>query len=488
MKRRHPSGGSSAGISMAELLEETGSRLDSFRRGFTPGERVRGTVLSVENGYLSLDLGAKLAGFVNVVDLPEDMDLPRPGDELDLVFVEMKEGAARFTGRITAATAAVNESLRMAYDARLPVEGTFEKEVKGGFEVTVCGERAFCPFSQIDLFRDPNRDNAALVGTKSAFLVTEYDPEEHTLVVSRRAVLEKERDDRKAALRAELREGDLREGTVTRLMPFGAFVDLGGVEGLVPLREISWDRKARVEDLLSPGQKVQVAVLSADWENEKFTLSLKSVQADPWDEFIEDFGPGQVVSGTVTRLMSFGAFVQLVPGVEGLIPIGRLGNGRRLSNAAEVLSEGQPIDVKIESVDEERRRISLSPFDERVEALKPGELAVGMTVKGIVEGVRDFGVFVRLSEKKTGLLHVAECDVERGGNVVQRLEAKFAPGSDITVVVKSLDGDRIGLTLPSRIDAARDAEKAEEEIQSYLKRSRHESLGTLGDLFDGLKL
>lgn len=474
---------------MAELLDESSAQLNSFRKGFAPGERVRVTVLDVAAGYVTLDLGAKIAGFVNVVDLPEGQELPKPGDSLDLVFVEMKEGAARFTGKIsTAAGAAVNESLRMAYDTKLPVEGTFEKEVKGGFEVTVCGERAFCPFSQIDLYRSPDRDNAALVGTKATFFVTEYDPEEHTLVVSRRAVLEKERDDRKAALRAELREGDLRDGTVTRIMPFGAFVDLGGVEGLIPLREISWDRNVKPEDILAPGQQVRVAVLSADWENEKFSLSLKSVQTNPWDEFVADFGPGQVVSGTVTKLMDFGAFIQLVPGVEGLIPIGRLGNGRRISHAREALTEGQPIDVKIESIDTERRRISLTPFDERVEALKPGELAIGMTVRGIVEGVREFGVFVRLSEKQTGLLHVGECDIERGGNVVQKLEAKFTPGSDIAVIVKSLDGDRIGLTLPSHYDAEREAEQAEADVQSFLKKGGNKSLGSLESLFDKLSL
>ena len=473
---------------MEELLAESSSQLDTFRKGFAPGERVRGTVLAINEGYLSIDLGAKIAGFVNVVDLPEGMELPRPGDELDLVFVEMKEGAARLTGRISSTAAAVNESLRMAFDAHLPVEGTFEKEVKGGFEVTVCGERAFCPFSQVDLFRDPNRDNAALIGTKAAFFVTEYDPEEHTLVVSHRAVLEKERDDRKAALRAELREGDLRDGTVTRLMPFGAFVDLGGVEGLIPLRELSWDRNVKPEDILTPGQQVRVALLSADWENEKFSLSLKSVQADPWDEFMADFGPGQVVSGTVSKLMPFGAFVRLAPGVEGLLHIGKLGNGRRLTHAREALSEGQPVDVKIESIDEANRKISLALFDERIEALKPGELAIGMTVRGIVEGIRDFGVFVRLSEKQTGLLHIGECDIERGGNPLQKLEAKFAPGSDIKVIVKSLDGDRIGLTLPDRVSAAREAEEDESRVREFIRKGADKSLGSLGDLFDGLNL
>ena len=477
-----------ADVSMEELLGESGSASTSIRRGFQPGERVRGTVLTVGEGYLTVDLGAKIAGFVNIVDLPDDMELPKPGDELDLVFVEMKEGAARLTGKISSAGSAVNESLRMAYASKMPVEGVFEKEVKGGMEVTVCGERAFCPFSQIDLYRDPDRKNDALIGVKTTFFVTEFDPEEHTLVVSRRAVLEKERDDRRAALKAVLREGDLRDGTVTRLMPFGAFVDIGGVEGLVPLREISWDRNVKPEDVLAPGQKVRVAVLAMDWENDRFSLSLKSVQADPWIEFSEDFGPGQYMTGTVVKLMPFGAFVQLQPGIEGLLPIGRIGGGRRISHPREVLSEGQQVDVKIESVDQEQRRISLSLVDARLQALQPGELAVGMTVHGIVEGIRPFGVFVRLSEDKTGLLHIGECDIERGGNPVAKLEAKFEPGTDIEVIVKSLDGDRIGLTLPGKFSAAQAAEEAEASVREYLAKGANDSLGSIGSLFDGLKL
>lgn len=477
-----------ADVSMEELLGESGSVAAPVRQGFHPGERVHGTVLAVGEGYLTVDLGAKVAGFVNVADLPDDMALPKSGDGLDLVFVEMKEGAARLTGKISGAGAAVNESLRMAYTSRMPVEGVFAKEVKGGMEVEVCGERAFCPFSQIDLFRDPDRKNEALVGVKTTFLVVEFNPEEHTLVVSRRAVLEKEREERRTALRATLREGDLRDGVVTRLMPFGAFVDIGGVEGLVPLREISWDRTVKLEDVLSPGQKVRVAVLAMDWENDRFSLSLKSVQADPWVDFAEDFGPGQYLTGTVSKLMPFGAFVQVRPGVEGLIPIARLGGGRRISHPREVLSEGQPVDVKIESLDLESRRLSLSLVDARVQALQPGELAVGMTVHGIVEGIRPFGVFVRLSEDRTGLLHVGECDIERGGNAAAKLEAKFAPGSDIDVIVKSLDGERIGLTLPGKFSAAQAAEEAEADVRDYLKNNAGGPIGSLGSLFDGLKL
>ncbi len=492
MKKRISHAAPLDGPSMADLMAEAGSNVSSLRQDFHPGERVRGTVVAVGPEYLNIDLHSKLEGFVNKLDLDLDKPFPGIGDELDLLVVEMKEGAVHLTAKISSAGSVAEQSIRTAFETKMPVEGTFEKEVNGGFEVTVCGERAFCPFSQVDLYRDPTRNNAALIGTRTTFLVVEFNPEERAFVISRRAILERERDERKAALREEMHEGDLRFGTVTRLMPFGAFVDLGGVEGLIPLKELSWSRDVKPQDILSTGDKVQVAVLSADWENERFTLSLKSMQQDPWIAYTEDFGEGQYVTGTVSRLMPFGAFVRLAPGVEGLLPIGRLGNGRRISHPREVLSEGQPVDVKIESVDLEARRISLSVVDARVQALKPGELAVGLRLTGIVEGARPFGVFVRLSEEKTGLLHISQCDIERGGDPVKKLETKFPPSSEVEVVITELSDDRIGLALASKVQAeavaSAAAEAEEASLKSFFKNQSNDSLGSLGALFGDIKL
>ena len=479
----------SNGISMAELMGDIDAQFETFRRGFAPGEAVQCTVVSVGDENLVLDLNAKFEGFIPRADLDPDSPMPSTGDVLTLYFVSMQDGAARMTQRLSGAGAAVDKSILDAFQARLPLEGTVEKECNGGYEVTLCGQRAFCPYSQIDISR--TREGAeAYIGRKFSFLVVEYDPEEHTLVVSRRALQEAERAARRDELRATLKEGDVREGVVTALMPFGAFVDIGGLEGLVPLKELSWDRTAKLEDILAVGQKVTVAILALNWDDNRFTLSLRAIETDPWTRFLESHGEGDELTVKVTKLMPFGAFAQLAPGVEGLIPISRLGNGRRLNHPREAVKEGDELFVSIESIDPESRRASLKPIDERVRALAPGELAVGATVRGIVESYRDFGVFVRLSESKTGLLHISECDIERGGNPASKLELKFPHGSEILVVVKALDGDRVSLSLPgSKKD---DGGEEDEDIVDLLRRNNDAaskaSFGSFGNLLSGLDL
>jgi small subunit ribosomal protein S1 len=281
----------------------------------------------------------------------------------------------------------------------------------------------------------------------------------------------------------------VRTGTVSRLTEFGIFVDLGGLDGLIPLKELSWQRDVKPEDVAKPGDRVEVLVRETDWERNRVSLSLRGAQGDPWDDVVARHGVGSVLHGKVTRLERFGAFVEIVPGVEGLIPISRLGGGRRIVSAREVVSEGQEIDVQIDSVDAERRRISLKPVDHRVAALKPGELAVGAEVEGLVEGIKEFGVFVRLSEKQTGLLHISETDLPKGGSPAARLERAFPPGGKIRVVVKSLEGERVSLTLPSRWQQQAGGDGAD-DASRYLSQSRPvgSALGSLGDAFSNLNL
>ena len=345
---------------MAALMGEVDASFKGFRKGFNPGEAVKCTVVSVGNEFLILNLNSKLEGIINRVDLNPEAPMPAVGDTLTLYFIAMQEGAARFTAKLSGSGAAVNQSIQSAYASKLPLEGVVEKEVNGGYEVTVGGQRAFCPYSQIDIMR--TRDSAAsYIGQRMTFLVSEYDPEEGAFVVSRRAVLELDREAQRMALIASLNEGDMREGTVTSIMPFGVFVDCGGFEGLIPNKELSWDRTLKAEDIVKVGQKVTVSVISIDWETDRFALSLRAVAKDPWDEFLEEYGVGQFLTAKVTKLMPFGAFAQLAPGVEGLIAISKLGNGRRIMHPREVLKEGETLDVQIEAVDAAQRRISLTP-------------------------------------------------------------------------------------------------------------------------------
>lgn len=473
---------------MAALLEEYEGKADAApTRTLAPGDSVGGVVAAVGPRTVIVDLGAKMQGLIDRAEFEDGVPPPAVGERIDAYFAGMEDGAARLVLRGGADGVSVDESIQTAMAAKLPVEGTFEKEVSGGYEVKVRGQRAFCPFSQVALHR-PREGAPSPVGTTSTFLVMEYDPEARNLVVSHRALEERDQAVRRETLRSSLFEGDVRFGTVTRLMPFGVFVDLGGVEGLIPNSEVSWDRSVKASDVLHEGDGVQVKIRRVDWENDRFTLSLKDVGADPWQEYCEDFSAGSWVTGKVIKLMPFGAFVQLVPGVDGLLPISALGRGRHIVDPGEVVKVGEELDLRIESMDPVARRISLSLVDKRVAALKPGEIAVGARLKGIVESVRDFGVFVRLSEDKTGLLHVSETGVPKGGNNVASLEAKFPVGSELDVVVKGVDGERVSLTLPAAVEAAESAARDEMAVRNALRENREASasggFGNLGSLFD----
>ena len=233
--------------------------------------------------------------------------------------------------------------------------------------MTVAGHRAFCPYSQIAMYR---QEGAAYVGQTLQFIVQEYDPEERNIVVSRRALQERERDRKREELKSNLVEGATCKGKVTRIVDFGFFVDLGGAEGLVPLKEISWRRDVKPEDVVKVGDTVEVLVREIDWERNRISLSLRGAETDPFDLVAERSPAGSNVTAKITRLEPFGAFAELEPGVEGLIPISALGNGRRIARPSEVVEVGQEMVLKVESIDRDRRRISLRPIWEDEEAAK----------------------------------------------------------------------------------------------------------------------
>lgn len=473
--------------SKAEFEAMLNTQLQSYRKGFNPGASLSGVVLRVGDTHVAIDVSAKREGLIDVAELRDATGAVtvKPGDVIQATFIGQADGAFLFTTKTGGTIGGVNRTLSEAYAAGQPLEGVVQAEINGGYEVKIAGHRAFCPYSQINLFR---QEGAVYVGQKFAFRVTEYDPENQNVIVSRRAVLEQEREAMREALQASIEPGQVRTGVVSRLTEFGVFVDLGGIDGLVPLKELAWQRDVKPEDLVKPGDTVQVLVRETDWERGRVSLSLRGAQEDPWDAVVARYPVGSALHGQVTRIERFGAFVQIVPGVEGLIPIGKLGSGRRLMSAREVVSEGQEMDLKVESVDRERRRISLSPIDNRVQALKPGELAPGVEVDGIVEGIKDFGVFVRLSEKQTGLLHISETDLPKGGNPASKLERAFPPGGTIHLVVKSIEGDRISLTIPARWRARLGDGEEDPGARIEEPRKLGGNLGSLGDVFAGLKL
>ena len=328
----------------------------------TPGSKVEATVLKITKEWVFLDTGRKGEG---VLDIKELMDAEgnlsvKVGDKVSAWFISSRNNEMRFTTKIGggAGASAGNAQLEEAYAAGIPVEGVVEKEVKGGFEVKVAGSRAFCPFSQMGLRRVD--DSAALIGKHMSFRISEYAENGRNIVLSHRALLEEELQEQKDALKETLKVGQKVHGTITSLRDFGAFVSIGCVEGLLPISEVAWARVNDVSEVLAVGQELDLVVKGIDWEKDRISFSLKDTLADPWEQAASAFPEGSYQTGKVARLTPFGAFVTLASGVDGLIHISKLGGGKRIQHPKEVLAEGQDVEVKVEGVDREQRRISLS--------------------------------------------------------------------------------------------------------------------------------
>ncbi|MBW1772136.1 MAG: 30S ribosomal protein S1 [Deltaproteobacteria bacterium] len=326
---------------------------------FNPGEKIKAAVITTTKEWVFIDLGGKSEGAIAAEEFIDDEGnaTVKEGDTIEAYFLSSRNNEKLFTTLISG-NAAAKAHLEDVYENRIPVEGLIEKEVKGGFEVKIAGNiRAFCPFSQMG----PHRieDAEPFIGQKMIFKIIEYGENGRNIIVSHRVILEEERQIQKEALRGSLEEGMTVQGDITSVKKFGAFVDIGGIEGLIPISEISWGRVEDTESVLSIGQKVEVAIMKLDWENDKFSFSLKEIQPDPWITMSQRYSEGSTHKGKVARLAQFGAFVTLEPGIDGLMHISELGKSKRIKHPGEVLEQGQTIEVKIGKIDEEARRVSL---------------------------------------------------------------------------------------------------------------------------------
>jgi ribosomal protein S1 len=317
-----------------------------------PGQRT-GKVIGLRGKSLFVDLGGKSEGVLPIEQL-EGAEIPAPGATINVIVdrFDPDEGVQilRLKG---AAIEASWETLKRG----VVVEARATKVVKGGLEVDVDGIRGFMPISQIDLTRV--EDASAYLNQRFKAIVTEANQRERNLVISRRDLLEQERAELREKTWAALEEGQVREGVVRSVKDFGAFVDLGGVDGLLPIGEMSWSRVAKVEDLIRIGDKVTVKVLKIDPTARKLTLGLKQLTPSPWENVSEKFPRGTMVKGKVTRTMEFGAFVELEPGVEGLVHISEL-SPTRVRRVADIVQLGQEVEVRILKVEPESKKISLS--------------------------------------------------------------------------------------------------------------------------------
>ncbi len=352
---------------MENVMENEENFAEMFEQSYKepsrmePGQKVEAPIVKITPEWALIEVGGKGEGYIDVNELKdaEGALLVKEGDKVRAYFLHTEEGEMRFTTKIGTGPAA-RAQLMDAFKNHIPVEGKVSREMKGGFEVTISGGmRAFCPFSQMGIRRDENKE--AYVGASMVFFIIECDRRD--VVLSRKEIVEKERQEKIAALKETLQEGHKVRGVVTSIQKFGAFVDIGGVEGLLPVSELAWGRTEKVSDLLSVGQPVEVLVKNLDWDNRRISLSLKDTLPNPWDTAAQKWPAGSYHTGKVSRLAPFGAFITLGDGVDGLIHVSRLGGEKRVNHPEDVLKAGQEIEVRVEAVDPYNKRISLVPAE-----------------------------------------------------------------------------------------------------------------------------
>ena len=342
--------------SFAELFEQ------SFKKPkrLEPGQKVEAVIVKITDEWIFLDLGGKSEGFLDKKELLDaDGNLAAAeGDKISAYFLSSANNEKLFTIKLQG-NAAGSQYLEEAFHNHIPVEGVAEKEIKGGYEIKIAGAiRGFCPYSQMGLRRTD--DPQVFIGQKMLFKISEYRDNGKSLVLSNRKVLEEERERIRDELKKTLKKDMVVKGTVTSIRPFGAFVDIGGIEGLLPISEVGWSRIEDLSLVLAQGQEVEVKLMDIDWEKNKFSFSLKAMLPDPWMLMHNRFPEESCHSGTVARLTPFGAFITLAPGIDGLIHISQLGHGKRINHPHEVLAEGQIVDVRVLKIDTETKRLSLA--------------------------------------------------------------------------------------------------------------------------------
>jgi small subunit ribosomal protein S1 len=319
------------------------------------GDTIKGKVISIGKEAVFVDAGGKAEGVLDrgqVTD-PEGKLLVKVGDTIEARVVDDAGGVLTLRVKIGRGPEARAE-LQQAHELGLPVDGLVTEVVKGGVSVDVAGVRGFCPASQMDArFVE---DLKVYIGQRLQFRITRYEP--RNLVLSRRALLEEANAQRAAETRKRLEPGAVLRGKVVGFKPYGAFVDIGGIEGMLHVSELGHARVERPEDMLALGQELDVAVLRL--EGDRVSLSLKALASDPWHDVTGKLTAGQRLAGTITRLQPFGAFVEIAPGVEGLVHLSELGAGRRINHPKEVVSVGQQVETVVLAVDHERKRLSLS--------------------------------------------------------------------------------------------------------------------------------
>jgi small subunit ribosomal protein S1 len=425
------------GEDFAALFEES-LKQDEVKEG----DIVRGTVIALAKDYAIIDIGYKSEGQVPLDEFrgADGTIAVKPGDQVDVLLEDRENDAGMCVlSKEKADRLKVWDEISAACERDELIEGVITQRVKGGLSVTIRGGvKAFLPGSQVDL--RPVRNLDSFIGQNHKFKVIKFNKKRGNIVLSRRVLLEKERAALKESTLERLKEGQVVEGIVKNLTEYGAFIDLGGIDGLLHITDMSWGRVNHPSELFQVGDHVRVKVLKFNAETERVSLGLKQISEDPWSKAAEKYVPGTVVRGKVVSLKDYGAFIELEEGIEGLVHISEMSWTRRVKHPSKVVAVGDVVEAVVLDVDVAQNRISLgmkqleaNPYEQLTE-----KYPIGTVVKGRVRNIADFGIFVEIEEGIDGLVHISDMSWTQR---VKHPSELFQKGDEVEAVLQAIDTD-----------------------------------------------
>ncbi|MBO7686648.1 MAG: 30S ribosomal protein S1 [Kiritimatiellae bacterium] len=428
---------------MAELLSGSMGQTETIK----PGKIVDGTIKVVKGNDVFIDIGYKSEGRVDLSEFSDPADA-KPGEKVQVLVRELENDK---TGMVTLSKKAADIQIRWEkvlaqYTEGCVVSGTIQSQVHGGLLVDIDGVEAFLPGSQVDV--SPVRDLTVYIGQTFEFKVIKISNERKNIIVSRRELIEGTMAEKRAELLASLQKGEVRKGRVKNITDFGAFIDLDGIDGLLHITDMSWGRIKHPSEMLKVGQELEVMVLDVDREKERISLGLKQTTENPWSTIVEKFPVGSRVTGKVVNLAAYGAFVEIAPGIEGLVHISEFSWTKRVARPSDMLNIGDEVLVSVLSVDAENQKIALgirqtqeNPWD-TVQDRYP----VGSRVKGKVRNFTNYGAFIELEEGIDGMIHISDMSWTRK---INRPSECLNKGDEVEAIVEAVDPkeQRISLSL-----------------------------------------
>jgi small subunit ribosomal protein S1 len=436
-------------MSMNPTRDDFSALLDESLGGrdFMEGQVVQGKVVAIEKDIAIIDVGLKTEGRVSLKEFGEEEGKPpiKVGDTVE-VFLERVENAMgeAVLSRDKARREEAWTRLEAVYERNEPVMGSIVGRVKGGFTVDLGGASAFLPGSQVDI--RPVRDVGPLMGREQPFAILKMDRPRGNIVVSRRAILEEARAEQRTELVSQLQEGEVREGVVKNITDYGAFVDLGGIDGLLHVTDMSWKRVNHPSQVLAVGDTVKVQIVKINPDTQRISLGMKQLQSDPWDGVEAKYPVGAKFTGRITNITDYGAFVELEPGVEGLVHVSEMSWTKKNVHPGKIVSTSQEVEVVVLDVDPSKRRVSLglkqamaNPWDAFV-AAHP----IGSTVEGEVKNATEFGLFIGLDNDIDGMVHLSDLDWAVPG---EEAIAKYNKGDMLKAKVLDVDVEKERISL-----------------------------------------